>query len=59
MTDATHGLPIYEPNPDFGRAYRAAGDTVPSFRLPAGWWILPSVMGGVAGWAMLFKTLFF
>ena len=59
MTDATHGLPKYEPNPDFGRSYRAVGDTVPSFRLPEGWWILPSVLGGAAGWALLFKAIFF
>ncbi|ESW61968.1 MAG: hypothetical protein Q27BPR15_03765 [Rhodobacter sp. CACIA14H1] len=59
MTDATHGLPTYDTNPDFGRAYRVAGDTVPSFSLPAGWWILPSVMGGAAGWALLFKAIFF
>lgn len=59
MTDLTNGLPKYDANPDFGRAYQVAGDAVPTFRLPAGWWILPSVLGGLAGWILLFKAIFF
>lgn len=58
MTDATHGLPVYNPDPDFGRSYRAPGEAVPEVQLPAGWWLLPAVVTGTVGWAMLFWALF-
>ena len=54
MADATHGLPVYCPDPEFGRAYRAPGESVPSYRLPAGWWLLPAMLLGLAGWVALF-----
>lgn len=59
MSDATHGLPVYEPNPDFGRAYVPLGEKMPSFQLPHGWWIVPAVALGTLGWILLFKAVFF
>lgn len=59
MSDATHGLPVYEPNPDFGRPYGRVGEKAPSFELPHGWWIVPSVVLGALGWILLFKAVFF
>ena len=58
MSDATHGLPIYQRDPDFGRAYRGPGESVPNLRLPAGWWLLPAVVTGAAGWVALFWAIF-
>ncbi|MBD1203332.1 MAG: hypothetical protein O9292_03445 [Rhodobacteraceae bacterium] len=59
MSDATHGLPIHRPDPDFGRAYGRPGDAAPRLGLPSGWWLLPSLAGGLAGWVILFRALFF
>lgn len=58
MSELTKGLPRHDANPDFGRAYPAAGDTVRTFRLPSGWWIMPSVLGGVMGWIVLIVAIF-
>ena len=60
MTDATHGLPIHgEADPTFGRSYAVRGEYTPTFTLPAGWWIVPAVLLGTAGWAALFMAVIF
>lgn len=59
MSDATHGLPIHRPDPEFGRAYVRPGESVPRLALVRGWWLLPCVIGGLAGWVFLFRALFF
>lgn len=59
MSDATHGLPIHTPDPDFGRVYQRPGEAIPELRLRSGWWLLPMLAGGVAGWAVLLDTIFF
>lgn len=59
MSDATHGLPIHTPDPDFGRNYLVQGDVVPEFRLARGWWVLPMMAGGIAGWALLLRAVLF
>lgn len=59
MSDATHGLPVYRPDPDFGRSYRLPDEVEPSFRLPQGWWITPLIGVAVAGWAALLLHLMF
>lgn len=60
MTDATHGLPKHhETDPTFGRSYVVRGDYVPTFHLPAGWWIVPAVLIGTACWAALFLAVAF
>lgn len=59
MSDATHGLPIHRPDPDFGRAYGRPGEAIPEITLPRGWWLVPSFLGGIAGWVFLVRALFF
>ena len=59
MSDTTHGLPIHQPDPEFGRPYGLAHDGIPKLALPRGWWLLPMVIGGLAGWVILFRALFF
>lgn len=59
MSDATHGLPIHTPDPDFGRIYSFPGEALPQLRLARGWWLLPMMMGGLVGWAALLRALFF
>lgn len=59
MSDATHGLPIHTPDPDFGRAYQRPGEAMPQLRLSPGWWLLPMLMGGAVGWAVLLRAIFF
>lgn len=59
MSDATHGLPIHTPDPDFGRSYGWQGDTVPEVSLPRGWWLVPLFLCGVATWVLLARALFF
>ena len=57
MSDANHGLPIYHRDPDFGRSYRTPGESLPKFAPPAGWWVLPAMVAGIAGWGALFWTV--
>ncbi|PLL12066.1 hypothetical protein C0V75_14380 [Tabrizicola sp. TH137] len=59
MSDASHGLPIHRPDPEFGRSYGRQGDAVPQMTISRGWWLLPAFLGGVTGWVFLFKALFF
>lgn len=59
MSDATHGLPIHTPDPDFGRAYQLPGEALPQLRLAEGWWLLPMLAGGLSGWALLLGAVFF
>lgn len=59
MSDATHGLPIHTPDPDFGRAYQRPEEVMPQFQLSPGWWMLPMLAGGVVGWAVLLRSIFF
>lgn len=59
MSDATHGLPIHTPDPDFGRAYQRPGEVMPQLRLSRGWWLLPMLAGGLAGWALILRAIFF
>ncbi|MEN9410365.1 MAG: hypothetical protein RL216_2339 [Pseudomonadota bacterium] len=54
MSDATQGLPISRQDPDFGRTYLAPGETVPDLDLPPGWWLVPVMISGLAGWIALF-----
>jgi hypothetical protein len=46
-------------DPCFGRNYAVRGEKVPEFRMPPGWWLLPSVIGGAAGWIMVISAVFF
>lgn len=63
MSDATHGLPIHRPDPefshDFGRAYARPGEGIPQIGLARGWWLVPSLLFGLTGWALLIRALFF
>ena len=59
MSDATHGLPVYRPDPDFGRAYRRPGEVVPRLALPRGWLVAVAASGAVAGWAALLGVVIF
>lgn len=59
MRDATHGLPIHTPDPDFGRRYLSPGEALPQVHLAPGWWLLPMLGGGLLGWAVLIRTIFF
>lgn len=60
MTDATHGLPMNsKADPTFGRPYAVRGDRVPTLHLPAGWWLVPAVLTGSAGWVALFLAVMF
>lgn len=59
MSDATHGLPIHTPDPDFGRVYPFPGETMPDWCLSPGWWLLPMLAGGVAGWTLILRGIFF
>jgi hypothetical protein len=43
----------------FGRSYAVRGESVPEFRMPPGWWLLPAVIGGIAGWAILISAVLF
>lgn len=59
MSDATRGLPIHRPDPDFGRIYMHPADVLPEVQLGRGWWLLPMLAGGLAGWAVLMRAIFF
>ena len=60
MTNATHRLPFHgETDPTFGRPYAVRGDCIPTLHLPAGWWIVPAVLTGSAGWVALFLAVMF
>lgn len=58
----SHAIQTYAGNADdalFGRSYAPRGEVTPEFRLPAGWWLLPAVIGGAAGWFSLITAVFF
>lgn len=61
MNDATRGLPVKTSDPDFGRFYHHPGEKLPrlELRVGPGWWLLPMLFGGVAGWSMLLRALLF
>ena len=61
MTNATQGLPVKTPDPDFGRFYHHPGDTLPrlEMRLSRGWWLLPMLAGGISGWILLIGAVLF
>ena len=59
MSDATHTLPQGGDDAAFGRCYAARGDATPEFHMPPGWWLLPAVIGGAAGWIALISAIFF
>lgn len=59
MSDATHGLPVHRPDPEFGRPYALAHEDIPRIGLPQGWWLLPMLTGGIAGWVILLRAVFF
>ena len=63
MSDATHGLPIHRPDPefghDFGRSYAMPGESIPQIGFARGWWLVPSMLFGLAGWVFLIRALFF
>ena len=58
MSDATHGLPIHTPDPEFGRMYQFPGEALPQLRLTRGWWLVPMLAGGIVGWAVLLRAVF-
>lgn len=63
MSDATHGFAIHRPDPefgqDYGRAYALPGESIPRIGLARGWWLVPSLAFGLAGWGFLIQALFF
>jgi hypothetical protein len=59
MYDAIQTMPRNISDASFGRSYASHGDVKPEFRLPAGWWLLPAVVGGAGSWVMLFSAIFF
>ncbi|MCZ8077719.1 MAG: hypothetical protein RSE12_20540 [Fuscovulum sp.] len=59
MQNAFQTMPAGLNDVSFGRSYAVHGDTVPEFRMPPGWWLLPAVVGGIGGWVMLISAIFF
>ncbi|NGQ90084.1 hypothetical protein G5V65_04190 [Rhodobacter sp. HX-7-19] len=59
MNHAINELNANAIDPMFGRSYAARGDVMPEFRMPQGWWLVPAVLGGAAGWAALISAAFF
>lgn len=59
MQTAFQAMPGNVNDVTFGRSYAVRGDSVPEFRMPPGWWLLPALIGGIAGWVMLISAIFF
>ena len=59
MQTAFQTIPGAANDVTFGRSYSVRGDSVPEFRMPPGWWLLPALIGGIAGWVMLISAIFF
>lgn len=58
----SHAIQTYAGTADdamFGRSYAPRGEVAPEIRLPAGWWLVPAVLGGAAGWVALITAVFF
>ena len=59
MQNAFQTMPGAMNDVSFGRSYAVRGESVPEFRMPPGWWLLPAVIGGTAVWAMVISAIFF
>jgi hypothetical protein len=59
MYDAGPRLAHAGQDASFGRSYAVRGETLPEFRMPPGWWLLPAVIGGSVGWFMVISAVFF
>jgi hypothetical protein len=59
MQNAFQTMPAAMNDVSFGRSYVVQGEKVPEFRMPPGWWLLPALVGGIAGWVFLISAMFF
>jgi hypothetical protein len=59
MQNTFQAMPGAANDVTFGRSYAVRGESVPEFRMPPGWWLLPALIGGIAGWALLISAIFF
>jgi hypothetical protein len=59
MSNAIQTIPCAGDDVAFGRNYAVRGEAMPEFQMPSGWWLLPAMLGGAAGWVALFSAIFF
>lgn len=59
MHNAIQTVPAMGDDVAFGRHYAVRGDAAPEFQMPSGWWLLPAMLGGAAGWISLISVIFF